>query len=107
MTRKNTQEIFRYEGKKRVKDFIAIVNSGMIVRIKKFEDKGNESGYILPRQIDENNLEDYFGQCSNCQAYFPDMLNNCDHCDEPFCCECADQHRDEIAEEYSTGGCNF
>jgi len=105
---KNTEEVRIYEGRKRIKDFIAIVRDGKLQRWKKFNDTvDNESGYILPRQIDENDLEDYFGQCSECRAYFPDLLNNCEHCDEPFCCDCADQHRDDISDEISTGGCNY
>lgn len=99
---RNTTEIKRYEGRNRIKDFIAIVRDGKIQQIKKLPDN-NFNGYVLPRQIDENDLEEYFGKCSNCGTLFPDMLNECEHCNELFCCNCAMEHTSEI----DTGGCNF
>jgi len=106
--RTETKEIFRYEGRKRIKDFIAIVRDGKIIQFKKFTDVNRaENGYILPRAIDENNLEDYFDKCSSCGAFFPDRLNPCEECDEFFCCDCAEEHRQELMDNMSTGGCNY
>jgi len=105
---KNPTEVKWYEGRKRVKDFIVVVRGGKIVRVKKFPKEEPEpmSGYILPRKIDELDKV-RIDQCSDCDCYFPDGLNSCDHCGDDFCCDCADQHRDEIADEFSTGGCNY
>ena len=104
---KDTVEIKWYEGRKRVKDFIVIVRDGKIQRFKKFpKENGELSGYILPRRITD--IEDAgIDQCSDCSDHFPDGLNPCEHCDELFCCDCSDSHREQIADEFSTGGCNY
>jgi len=98
-----------YEKRKVVKDFVAIYRDGKLEKIKTFPSESTEKGYgvyILPRKI--VNLEDIeFDQCSSCEAYFPDGLDECEHCNEKFCCDCADEHRDEIADDFSTGGCRF
>ncbi len=102
-------EVFKwYEGRKRVKDLIVVIRDGKIERVKKINtiDQEPVSGYILHRKIES--LEDEgIEQCSSCSHYFPDGLNPCEHCDELFCCDCADEHRWEISDEISTGGCNF
>lgn len=96
-----------YEKRKLVKDFIAIFRDGKLQKIKKFEPLDEvQQGYILPRRFTE--LEDAgIEQCSDCNDYFPDGLDECEHCSDKFCCECADQHREAISEEYSTGGCRY
>lgn len=100
-----------YDGRKRVKDFIAIYRDGKLQRVKNmndetFGDEGNLSGYILPRSFDR--LEDvHIDQCSRCDQYFPDGLNECEHCGDQLCCDCADEHRDEITDEIDTGGCRY
>ena len=108
MSARTVGTLKRYEGRKRVMDFIAIFRNGKLQRIKKFPDDKTKdySAYILPRKIDDL-AEEGIDKCSSCDSLFPDGLNFCDHCDELFCCDCSDEHRYEISDELSTGGCNY
>ena len=104
MSVKTVGTLKRYEGRKRVMDFIAIFRNGKLQQIKKFPDDNtrNYSAYILPRKIEL--LEDEgIDKCSQCDYLFPDGLNECEHCDEKFCCDCSFEHSSEIM----TGGCNY
>jgi hypothetical protein len=91
-----------FDGRKRVHNFIAIYKNDQLQGTKIISDPINENGYVLPRNITD--LDDIgFDECSSCNSYFPDGLNECEHCEEKFCCDCAEDHKDEI----ETGGCNF